>query len=74
MEKVQFQELQTGEAADIRVRWGYSGVENTDMTYGKAELTRHYGGDFSVEIILSLPKPRHDGQTVAGRDSDGLSA
>ena len=55
--KVQFQELQTSGAADIRVRWGYSGVANMDMTYGKAELTRHYGGDFSVEIILSLPKP-----------------
>ena len=27
------------------------------MTYGKAELTRHRTGDFSVEIILSLPKP-----------------
>ena len=55
--KVQFQELQTGEATDIWVRWGYSAVANTDMTYGKAELTRHHAGDFSVEIILSLPKP-----------------
>ncbi len=55
--KIQFQELATNEDADIRVRWGYSGVENTDMTYGRAELTRHYAGDFSVEIILSLPKP-----------------
>ena len=55
--KVQFQESQVSEDADIWVRWGYSGVEKTDMTYGRAELTRHYAGDFSVEIILSLPKP-----------------
>ena len=55
--KIQFQELQTSEDADIWVRWGYSGSEQTDMTYGRAELTRHPAGDFSVEIVLSLPKP-----------------
>ena len=55
--KIQFQELQTGKDADIWVRWGYSDPANMDMTYGKAELTRHRTGDFSVEIILSLPKP-----------------
>ena len=52
---VQFQESRASEDADIRVRWGYGGVVNTDMPYGKAELTRHLAGDFSVEIILSLP-------------------
>ncbi len=52
---VQFQESQVSEEADIRVRWGYGGVVNTDMPYGKAELTRHPAGDFSVEIILSPP-------------------
>lgn len=66
--KVQFQESQASEDADIWVRWGYSGAEQTDMTYGRAELTRHHvprgedsdkigAEDFSVEIILSLPKP-----------------
>ena len=55
--KVQFQESQVSDDADIWVRWGYSGAEQTDMTYGRAELTRHHAGDFSVEIILSLPKP-----------------
>ena len=66
--KVQFQESQVSEDADIWVRWGYSGAEQTDMNYGRAELTRHHvprgedsdrigAGDFSVEIILSLPKP-----------------
>ena len=55
--KIQFQELQMGKDADIWVRWGYSDPANMDMTYGKAELTRHRTGDFSVEIILSLPKP-----------------
>ncbi len=53
--KIQFQELQTSKDADIRVRWGHGGVANMDITYGKAELTRHHAGDFSVEIILSLP-------------------
>ena len=55
--KIQFQELQTSKDADIWVRWGHGDVANMDMTYGKAELTRHHVGDFSVEIILSLPKP-----------------
>ena len=55
--KIQFQELRTSKDADIWVRWGYSAPANMDMTYGKAELTRHSTGDFSVEIILSLPKP-----------------
>ena len=55
--KVQFQESPASEDADIWVRWGYSGSEQTDMTYGRAELTRHPAGDFSVEIVLSLPKP-----------------
>ena len=55
--KIQFQELQTGKDADIWVRWGHGEAANMDMTYGKAELTRHHSGDFSVEIILSLPKP-----------------
>ena len=55
--KIQFQELRTSKDADIWVRWGYSDPANMDMTYGKAELTRHSAGDFSVEIILSLPKP-----------------
>ena len=55
--KIQFQELRTSKDADIWVRWGYSDPANMDMTYGKAELTRHRTGDFSVEIILSLPKP-----------------
>ena len=54
--KIQFQELQTSKDADIWVRWGYGEAANMDMTYGKAELTRHRTGDFSVEIILSLPK------------------
>ncbi len=55
--KVQFQESRESEEADIWVRWGHSGAEQTDMTYGRAELTRHHSADFSVEIILSLPKP-----------------
>ena len=55
--KIQFQELQTSKDADIWVRWGHGTVANMDITYGKAELTRHHNGDFSVEIILSLPKP-----------------
>ena len=55
--KIRFQELRTNKDADISVRWGYSDPANMDMTYGKAELTRHRTGDFSVEIILSLPKP-----------------
>ena len=55
--KIQFQELRTSKDADIWVRWGYGEAANMDMTYGKAELTRHRTGDFSVEIILSLPKP-----------------
>ena len=55
--KVQFRESQESEDADIWVRWGYSGSEQTDMTYGRAELTRHHAGAFSVEIVLSLPKP-----------------
>ena len=55
--KVQFQESQVSDDADIWVRWGYSGSEQTDMTYGRAELTRHHAGAFSVEIVLSLPKP-----------------
>ena len=55
--KIQFQEVRTSKDADISVRWGYSDPSNMDMTYGKAELTRHRNGDFSVEIILSLPKP-----------------
>ena len=55
--KIQFQESQTSKDADIWVRWGYSEPANMDMTYGKAELTRHRTGDFSVEIVLSLPKP-----------------
>jgi tetratricopeptide (TPR) repeat protein len=55
--KIRFQELRTSKDADISVRWGYSDPANMDMTYGKAELTRHRTGDFSVEIILSLPKP-----------------
>ena len=66
--KVQFKESRESEDVDIWVRWGYSGAEQTDMTYGRAELTRHHvprgedsdrigAGDFSVEIILSLPKP-----------------
>ena len=53
---IQFQELETSKDADIWVRWGYGEVANMDMTYGKAELTRHHSGDFSVEIVLSLPK------------------
>ena len=55
--KIQFQELQTSKDADIWVRWGHGEAAYMDMTYGKAELTRHRPGDFSVEIILSLPKP-----------------
>ena len=55
--KIQFQELQTSKDADIWVRWGHDEAAYMDMTYGKAELTRHRTGDFSVEIILSLPKP-----------------
>ena len=55
--KIQFQELQTSKDADIWVRWGHGEVANMDMTYGKAELTRHRAGDFSVEIILSIPEP-----------------
>ncbi len=55
--KIQFQELRTSKDADIWVRWGYSDPANMDMTYGKAELTRHSAEDFSAEIILSLPKP-----------------
>lgn len=55
--KIQFQELRTSKDADIWVRWGHGSVANMDMTYGRAELTRHHTGDFSVEIILSLPKP-----------------
>ena len=55
--KIQFQESQTSKDVDIWVRWGYSEPANMDLTYGKAELTRHRTGDFSVEIILSLPKP-----------------
>ena len=55
--KIQFQELRTSKDADILVRWGYNNPANMDMTYGKAELTRHRFGDFSVEIILSLPRP-----------------
>ena len=55
--KIQFQELQTSKDADIWVRWGHGEAAYMDMTYGKAELTRHRTGDFSVEIILSLPKP-----------------
>ena len=55
--KIQFQELETSKDADIWVRWGHGSVVNMDMTYGKAELTRHRAGNFSVEIILSLPKP-----------------
>ena len=55
--QIQFQELQTSKDADIWVRWGHGDVATMDMTYGKAELTRHRAGDFSVEIILSLPKP-----------------
>ena len=54
--KIQFQELRTSKDADIWVRWGHGETANMDMTYGKAELTRHRTGDFSVEIILSLPK------------------
>ena len=54
--KIQFQELRTSKDADISVRWGHGEAVNMDMTYGKAELTRHRPGDFSVEIILSLPK------------------
>ena len=53
---IQFQELETSKDADIWVRWGYGEAANMDMTYGKAELTRHHSGDFSVEIVLSLPK------------------
>lgn len=55
--KIQFQELQTSKDADIWVRWGHGEAAYMDMTYGKAELTRHRTGNFSVEIILSLPKP-----------------
>ena len=55
--KIQFQEVRTSKDADIWVRWGHGETANMDMTYGKAELTRHRTGDFSVEIILSLPKP-----------------
>ena len=55
--KIQFQELQASKDADIWVRWGHGEAAYMDMTYGKAELTRHRTGDFSVEIILSLPKP-----------------
>ncbi len=55
--KIQFQESQTSKDVDIWVRWGYSEPANMDLTYGKAELTCHRTGDFSVEIILSLPKP-----------------
>ena len=55
--KIQFQELRTSKDADIWVRWGYGKAANMDMTYGRAELTRYHTGDFSVEIILSLPKP-----------------
>ena len=55
--RVQFKESQVSKDADIWVRWGHSGAEQTDMTYGRAELTRHHAEDFSVEIILSLPKP-----------------
>ena len=55
--KIQFQELRTSKDADIWVRWGHGETANMDMTYGKAELTRDRTGDFSVEIILSLPKP-----------------
>ena len=54
--KIQFQELRTSKDADISVRWGHGEAANMDMTYGKAELTRHRTGDFSVEIILSLPR------------------
>ena len=54
--KIQFQELGMSKNADIWVRWGHGEAANMDMTYGKAELTRHRAGDFSVEIILSLPK------------------
>ena len=66
--KIQFQELRTSKDADIWVRWGYGGAVKMDMTYGRAELTRYHvprsedsdrigARDFSVEIILSLPKP-----------------
>ncbi len=55
--KIQFQESQTSKDVEIWVRWGYSEPANMDLTYGKAELTCHRTGDFSVEIILSLPKP-----------------
>lgn len=60
--KIRFQELQTGKGADIWVRWGYGSAVKTDMTYGKAELTRPHTGDFSVEIVLSLPKPAVSGK------------
>ena len=55
--KIQFQELQTSKEADIWVRWGHGSAVKMDMTYGRAELTRHPAGTFSVEIVLSLPKP-----------------
>ena len=55
--KIQFQELQTSKDADIWVRWGHGSTVKMDMTYGRAELTRHHAGTFSVEIVLSLPKP-----------------
>ena len=55
--KIQFQELQTNKDADIWVRWGHGSAVKMDMTYGRAELTRHSAGAFSVEIVLSLPKP-----------------
>ena len=55
--KIQFQESRTSKDADIWVRWGYGTAANMDMTYGRAELTRHHAGDFYVEIVLSLSKP-----------------
>ena len=53
--RIQFQEVEAIDNADIRVQWQRSGLTQiTDTALGKTELTRFSETDFEVGMVLAL--------------------
>ena len=53
--RIQFQEVEAIDNADIRVRWQRSGLTQiTDTALGKTELSRFSETDFEVGMVLAL--------------------
>ena len=53
--KIQFQEVESTDNADLRVRWQRSGLTRIiDTALGRTELARLSETDFEVDVVLSL--------------------